>query len=624
MPWVLNAQNLSFYPEKPSPGDSIIIEYNPAKTVLKGSEKINATIYFLEDGYPEENSFQIPVPKPRFLNIPLKKEGKIFRGVIHSTSKTKLLKVLFSNNQKRMDAFNRKGYSIMTYRPDKEEVVQGAMGQKGLSKITHAFYMGLSHSGEQAFEAFKEEFRLYPESQNNFVYFLTFTSLALQLGDLEALDEARAHLKELSEKENPREMELNLAYSLAELLKKEETADLILKKIEKSFPSSFVMEYKIQQQFYESSSLKEKEKIFNRLQKDFNQTESQKFALKDAALVMANAYLPNDADKFFHYAKISKNRSNLASQANVMAWELVGGGVDFPAKNLKQAKEWAIIAKEVIELEIENPSFNASKYPQEKEKLNSNLAAILDTYALVEYKLGNKKEALEYQELALQNEPRPKLEIIDRYTLYFDLQFNEEETKRILASMIKNNRATQRMKDRYKELAGQQELELLLRKSNEHLYESLRNKMINKAAPEFSLMNLDGEKVNLADLKGKVVILDFWATWCSPCLAAFPGMQQVVDQYEDDLEVEFLFINAWESESETVSSLSEFLATEEYSFHVLLDQKNEVAKKFGVDGIPAKFVLDKNGQIRFKDEGFKGIKHLVEDLSAKIEILKGE
>jgi peroxiredoxin len=101
-------------------------------------------------------------------------------------------------------------------------------------------------------------------------------------------------------------------------------------------------------------------------------------------------------------------------------------------------------------------------------------------------------------------------------------------------------------------------------------------------------------------------------------------MQELVEKYQDDPQVEFLFIDCWESEGTTPATISEFLTREGYTFHVLLDAENQVAEDYGVEGIPAKFVIDKEGRIRFSDSGFRGTEHLVKELSAKIEILKRE
>jgi thiol-disulfide isomerase/thioredoxin len=154
-----------------------------------------------------------------------------------------------------------------------------------------------------------------------------------------------------------------------------------------------------------------------------------------------------------------------------------------------------------------------------------------------------------------------------------------------------------------------------------------KGEMIKKEAPDFSLVNMAGETINLSDLKGKVVILDFWATWCGPCKVSFPGMQAAVNKYKDDKEVEFLFIDTWQREENYKEVVEQFIADNKYTFHVLFDEMKDRSKAtttaYGVRGIPHKVVIDKEGFIRFEASGSgSDIDKIVAELDTKIELAK--
>lgn len=152
---------------------------------------------------------------------------------------------------------------------------------------------------------------------------------------------------------------------------------------------------------------------------------------------------------------------------------------------------------------------------------------------------------------------------------------------------------------------------------------------INEKAPDFKLKNLNGKTVSLSSLKGKVVVLDFWATWCGPCIASFPAMKAVVEKFKDSSNVVFLFIDTWEtqeSEKARRKEVTDFLAENSYPFQMLLDQrvrgnanKYLVGMKYKAELIPAKVVIGKDGNIKFRTKGYNGsIAYLIEELSAMI------
>ena len=132
-------------------------------------------------------------------------------------------------------------------------------------------------------------------------------------------------------------------------------------------------------------------------------------------------------------------------------------------------------------------------------------------------------------------------------------------------------------------------------------------------APDFQLQNLDGQTVSLGNLQGKPVLINFWATWCSPCRSEMPYIQEIYEEWADKGLV-VLAINIGENSAKA----EEFMQNYNLSFTVLLDTKQDVAQRYNISGIPTTFFIDKDGIIQDKVIGAFQNKTQIETRLSKI------
>ena len=123
---------------------------------------------------------------------------------------------------------------------------------------------------------------------------------------------------------------------------------------------------------------------------------------------------------------------------------------------------------------------------------------------------------------------------------------------------------------------------------------------VKKPAPDFTLKSMTGENVKLSELRGEVVMINFWASWCGPCRQEMPLLDDFYKKYKN-LGFTLLGVNVEEDSSKAAG----YLAEVPVSFPILYDNTNSVSKMYDVDAMPSTVLVDREGNLRFLHRGYK-------------------
>jgi peroxiredoxin len=114
-------------------------------------------------------------------------------------------------------------------------------------------------------------------------------------------------------------------------------------------------------------------------------------------------------------------------------------------------------------------------------------------------------------------------------------------------------------------------------------------------APDFSLQTLDGKVVTLSEFKGQPVLLNMWASWCTPCKYEMPAIQVIYEEFKDQ---DFVVLAVNLTKKDVLSSVESFVEAHKLSFPILLDQDGRVEETYQLRGLPTSFFIDRDGIIQ--------------------------
>ncbi len=586
--------NLYLSKSKPQPGEDLLIRYDN-----QGSEAPEATVNYLvgKKYYPTD--------------IQLKDSANALYGKISIPDTVHAIALNFKSGDK-YDSNDKNGYVFSLYDENGEELKR-SQATKGVYFMRSANSFDVKLENDSIAAIMENAISEDPEIEESFD--VDYSNALLAADQKKADEYIQKRIDYYNSKDSLNYENYEALSGLYSLKKNKVKNDSITKLVAEKFPKSEIARRDWLIKVFEAKSSDEKVKVLE----DFENVYGSKTVYeKDVMLrLIASKFAEEENWQAFEkYASQINEPREKARLYNSTAWKLAEDG-----KNLDTAAE---ISKESIDIISSatgdysaKPDFYSNKqYDRAMEWSHSMYS---DTYALIQFKQGDLEGAIETQEKALSEESGA--DMTTRYVQYLIEAEKYEKAQEKAEEFIADNRANAEMTDylktAYAENDNSEEFETYLarleEKATTKAREDLKKNMLSENAEDFELSDLEGNTVKLSDLRGKTVILDFWATWCGPCKQSFPGMQKAVEEYSDNEDVEFYFVNTWENGDSRKKDVSEFIEENNYSFHVLMDEpvaegsrEFTTTSNFGINGIPTKIIVGPEGKVNFKKVGYSG------------------
>lgn len=610
------ASHLTLSDDKPTAGEKLTLTYNAEGSLLDG-KAIKAFVYYLD-----EKDFPVA-------DVDLKADGKVFKGETTVPAAAKAFFVKISSDR-IIDGNDGSGYMYAVYKDGKP--VEGAYAQEANATVNGigTYYGGIKRDNDKAASLLKQEFANYPASEKE--YGATYTSLLLTSTKPEDLAFVNKKIVELEASSD--EKDLMQASNILARLRRKTSTDSLSAIIRQKFPNGQLVQNEAGMAFAREKDLPKKDSLYQAYIAKYPEKKDGKATIQENfRMQLASAYLAKgDVAGYEKYAAEVKDKYNLAGALNNVAYEWAKKGEKLP-----EAEKFSKQSLDIVQSNIDNPKPRAfASVSEVRDGAKATWDMYADTYAYILCKEGKYAEAAKYQQGVYERSGKDDPEINQHYAEILIGLKEYKKSQEVLEATLKAGKNYEGIKDDLKkdyvgtkgsDKGFDEYLASLNNAAQNKLQADLAKQLINQPSPLFTLKDLDGKTVSLADLKGKTVIVDFWATWCGPCKASFPGMQMAVNKYKDNPNVKFLFVDTWENAENYADGVKKFIADNKYTFHVLLDEKDEsgrqqkIVSQFKVEGIPTKFIIDKTGNIRFKVVGFSGsAEQLVDEVSTMIDM----
>jgi len=599
----------SFSPAEPRIGRELVITYHvqPGAAVLKDARVLTAEVMVMR---AEE--------MPLLSTVPMEKQGAGWTGTLLLEDEgARLLLVRFLSGD-LADDNNGNVWNLLVYGDDGKPLKGSHEARGSFLMVSGVFEFKHEKDLQGARGEFARELEHYPDNYEALTS-LWRVMLRLEPGD-ETTEEVKADLERAYGRSQGDEKVLVLLLPWFEQTGQSERADRLRKVAVDLHPTGEVARSSAQSAVFAERDNAKRIGLIEEYMSRFQPTGSELGTMQTALVTACSR--AGEYDKAADVLSVMENP--LPGLYNAIAWSLIEKGED-----LHKAVGWAKTGVEILRKDADSrkPSYMSQK--DWNRRKDYQLAAILDTYAFGEFKLGHLDEAEKAFEesYALAG---GGVEIGEHLMECYVENGKREKAMAVADELVRRGTSNERIIDLYRssyvaangsEAGFSERLADARAFALEEVKKELRKSLVNEPAIDFALKDLEGKTVRLADLRGKVVVLDFWATWCGPCKRSFPYLQKIYDGHKENGDIAIFAVNTWERvrEEDREATVRKFIAENSYTFPVLLD--TDLVEQYGVEGIPTKFVIDRKGFIQFKSIGFEGGDKMMDEMNLQFEML---
>ena len=605
-------------PERPQANGSLEVTFNPQMS------KIPDSVKKLFINFTSSNFYEMPS------KLPMQKENGVWKISFTLPFYARYGTFTISDLDKKFvqQPTDTSHYEFFVYKGDK--LVEGNYLAKGHSLSVQNRKSPTLAQQQQAF--YKKELSIYPDNYETQLYILNY-HIKKETGKAKwaARDKALAVIEKKFRSNPTFAGNVNKTTMGYLIIGEPQRVDSIRKVIVKEFPDANIsIENKLGRLLKNKDSAlvvdtllailpkvsKEKASAYSDaydyLLRYYVKKKDKAKALLYYDLVFKAETTPYHWKNYSNYAKFFEENNMLLDSAKKLNTYVLSNLDKYPTSVIRYFPETGYLI-----------GFDENKIKNLKQ-VESELKAM---QGILSYKIGAKAEALKW--LAEVKNTLKSKELLLKVAETYKAMNNDVTAQEFLAIAYKvapfDANVAGQLKGSITAAGGteadyKQKIAVLDKEWKETHFDDLRKIVLDLPFPDFQIVDMNKKPLTAADLKGKIVVMDLWATWCKPCLAFFPYLQVIYDKYKDDKDVVFVILNS--ASGNTFEDAFNWVdQNKDYTFPFYYNQDKKLSSDLDVTTIPTTFILDKNSKIRFKKVGNEGEKAMPQ-LDAMIEFVK--